>query len=107
MFFKPKTSRREQLFETITVILALDYIKYFIGQIRKENIFAKSIIHDIIKRTRNHRDEFYRKARRTGRSPKLNERAERRLIRFIFLNSFPTIEPSLSYRNHITAYILI
>jgi hypothetical protein len=88
---KPKTARREHSPETIAVILALDSIGYSIRQIRKENGLAKSTIHGIIRRAVRNPDAPYRKARRTGRPPKLDERAERRLIRFIGLNPFETI----------------
>jgi hypothetical protein len=103
--FKSKISRREYLSETITVILVFDYIEYFIDQIRKENEFAKSTIYNIIKRVKNYPDESYRKARRIGKSPKFDERAERRLIKFISLNPFSTIEYLFSssksdYRMH-------
>jgi transposase len=74
---KPKTVRREYLSKTIAIILILDLIGYSIRQIRKENGLLKSTIHSIIRRVIYNPDSLYRKARRTGRSSKLNERAKR------------------------------
>jgi transposase len=88
---KPKTARREHSSETIAVILALDSLGYSIRDIRKENGLPKSTIHGIIRRAIRNAESPHRKARRTGRPPKLDVRAERRLIRFVGLNPFETI----------------
>jgi transposase len=88
---EPKTTRRKHSSEIIAVNLALDAIGYSIRQICNENGLPKSTVYGIIRRAVRNPDSFYRKARRTGRPAKLDERAERRLMRYIGANPRQTI----------------
>src|SRR5438270_13597630 len=104
---KLKTSRREHSSETIAVVLKLHSLGYSATQISalSDVPIAKSTVTSIIRRARLNPDQPYRKARRTGRPPKLDARAVRRLIRFVDQNPFEMLDslstPSKSgYRLH-------
>jgi hypothetical protein len=89
-----KTSRKEHSSETIAVILALHNLGYTASQIQKEGLtkdIPKSTIIFQIRRAKKHQNDPFVKAVRTGRPPKLDARAERRLVRFMALNSFEII----------------
>jgi len=88
---KRKTDRREHSSETIAVIWALHTIGYSTSKISRENGLPKSSITAIIQRARKNPDEPWRRAIQTGRPPKLSERAERRLVRYIAIYPFATL----------------
>ena len=91
---KLKTSRREHSSKTIPVVLKLHSLGYSATQISalSDVQIAKSTVTSIIRRARLNPDQPYRKARRTGRPPKLDARAVRRLIRFVDQNPFETLD---------------
>jgi transposase len=105
-----KTGRKELSSETIAVILCLHKLGYSASKISKEEGLSygipKSTITFQIRRAKKHQNNPFVKAIRTGRPPKLDVRAERRLVRFIAHNPFETLTclstPGKSgYRMHI------
>jgi hypothetical protein len=90
-----KTARKELSLETIAVILALHKLGYTASQISREEGLtkdvSKSTITFQIRRAKKHQNDPFVKAIRTGRPPKLDIRAERRLVRYIALNPFETL----------------
>lgn len=80
---KPNTSRHEHSERTIAVILALHAKGYSAREISVENDVPKSTINAIIRRATTSLDGWYHRKIRSGRPPKLDERARRRLIRFV------------------------
>ena len=106
MVYQKKTNRQEHPPEVISVIWALHCIRYSALKIRLKNGLPKSTIISIIRRVRNHPSDPFRKAIRTGRPPKLDARAKRRLVWFMANHPFEIIislsTPSkLGYRMHI------
>jgi len=106
MAHQKKTNRQEHPPEVISVIWALYYMGYSALKIQLENGLPKLTIISIIRRVRKHPSNPFCKALRTGRPPKLNARAKRRLVRFIANNPFKIITSLLSplksgYRMHI------
>ena len=91
MPYRPVTSRREHSSETIAVIWALHCIGYSASKIQLENGLPKSTITWILRRLRKSPGNEWKKAVRTGRPPKLDLRAERRLVRYIATNPFSTL----------------
>jgi hypothetical protein len=105
-----KTGRKELSSETIAIILTLHKLGYTALQISREEGLTKDIpkstITFQIRRAKKHQNNPFIKAIRTGRSPKLDTRAERRLVRFMIRNPFETLTclstPGKSgYRIHI------
>jgi hypothetical protein len=90
-----KTDRREHSSEIIAVILGLHKLGYSASQIQKEEALTKDIpkstITFQIRRAKKHQNDPFVKPIRTGRPPKLDARAERRLLRFMALNPFETM----------------
>ena len=84
---KPKTVRREHQDYVIHGIWALSCIGYGPTKIRETFTIPLPTIKSILKRLKKSQDEPWKKARRTGRPPKLDKRAERRLVRH--LERFP------------------
>lgn len=91
MPYKPKTCRREHSSETVSVIWALHCIGYSASKIQAENGLPKSTITSILRRLRKTPGNVWRKAVRTGRPPKLDPRAERRLVRYMANHPFSTL----------------
>ena len=105
-----KTGRKELSSESIAVILTLHKLGYSASRIREEEGLTKGIpkstITFQIRRAKKHQNDPFVKAIRTGRPPKLDVRAERRLVRFMARNPFETLAclstPGKSgYRIHI------
>jgi Transposase len=90
-----KTGRKELSSETIAVILCLHKLGYSASQISREKGLTKGIpkstITFQIRRAKKHQNDPFFKAIRTGRPPKLDLRAERRLVRFMARNPFKTL----------------
>jgi Transposase/DDE superfamily endonuclease len=90
-----KTGRKEHSSETIAVILSLHKLGYSASQISKEEGLTKGIpkstITFQIRRAKKHQNDPFIKAIRTGRPPKLDARAQRRLVRFMAHNPFETL----------------
>ena len=96
MVYQKKTNRQEHPPEVISLIWALHCMGYSASKIRLENGLPKSTITSIIRRVRKHPSDPFRKALRTGHPPKLNARAERRLVRFMANHPFETITSMLT-----------
>ena len=92
MPYVAKTSRREHLSETCSVIWALFSLGYSASKIQLEVDVPKSTITSILRRLRKTQDHKWRQAVRTGRPPKLDARAERRLVRYISLHPFDPLQ---------------
>jgi DDE superfamily endonuclease/Transposase len=90
-----KTDRKELSSEAIAVILTLHKLGYTASQISREEGLTKDIpkstITFQIRRAKKHQNDPFVKAIRTGRPPKLDKRAERRLVRFMACNPFETL----------------
>jgi Transposase len=90
-----KTARKELSLETIAVILALHKLGYTASQINREEGLTKDVLKLTItfqiRRAKKHQNDPFVKAIQTGRPPKLDIRAERRLVRYIALNPFETL----------------
>src|SRR5271154_1063666 len=90
-----KTARKELSSETIAVILTLHKLGYSASRIRDEEGLTKNVpkstITFQIRRAKKHQNDPFVKAIRTGRPPKLDARAERRLVRYVARNPFETI----------------
>ena len=65
---------------------------YSIRKISLENGLPKSSVHAIIKRAQKTPDAPWHRNLRTGRRPMLDDRAQRRLVRFTAHHPFETIE---------------
>jgi hypothetical protein len=101
-----KTERREHDEPTLKVIWTLHCMGYSSYKIYLETEVPKSTVTAIIKRLRKCKEEPWKRALRKGGIPKLDERAERRLVRFMANNPFETISsaatPSKSgYQMHV------
>jgi transposase len=90
-----KTFRKELSSEARAVILTLHKLGYSASQISNVDGLTKGIgkstITFTIRRAKKHPDNPYGKPKRTGRPPKLNDRAERRLVRYMARNPFETL----------------
>jgi hypothetical protein len=90
-----KTARKELSLESITVILALHKLSYSASRIREEEGLTKGIpkstITFQIRRAKKHQNDPFIKTIRTRKPPKLDIRAERRLVKFMDLNPFKTL----------------
>jgi len=91
MGYRPISDRKEHAPEVVSVIWALHCIGYSSSKIREETKVPKSTVTSIIRRLRKTPDHQWKQAIRTGRPPKLDERAERRLVRYMAANPFSTL----------------
>ena len=110
---KPKTTRREHSSETIAMILALKKVDKTVAEIARVVEIPEQSVRTILRRAETQPDQPYRKPRRTGRPPKLTERARRRLIRHMEANprdnllalSTPSKSGSKIHRNTVRKYL--
>ncbi|KAF2177274.1 hypothetical protein K469DRAFT_697353 [Zopfia rhizophila CBS 207.26] len=87
-----KTSRKELSESAVNTIWQFHLYMITGGKIAKHLGLARSTFNAVIRRLRKQPPPVYVKALRTGRPPRLDERAERHLIRYVGQNPFQTIE---------------
>ena len=88
-----KLSARKELSEsTINTIWQFHLYGIRGAEIARHLNLAKSTVNYNIRRLRKHPQHIYVKALRTGRPPKLDERAKRHLIRYVAAHPIATIE---------------
>ena len=105
MTYQPKTNRREHSEATVLTVWNLHKAGFSAPKIKLVTGLPKSTITFIIRRFKNSQNHEYKKTTRTGRPRKLNQRAERHLVRSLNQDPFATLAtlstPSKSgYRLH-------
>jgi transposase len=87
-----KSSRKELSESTVNTIWQFHLYGVSGAAIGRHLSVPKSTVHYNIRRLRKQPQHVYTKALRTGRPPKLDERAKRHLVRWAALNPFATLE---------------
>ena len=87
-----KTSRKEHSNETRAIVIAFHKYGISAGKIHQELSLPKSTVISIICQWRKRPDASTNRIKRLGPAPKLNERAERHLIRYVARNPFNNIK---------------